>query len=176
MAARRRGEDIIDFGMGNPDGPTPKHIVDKLVETVSRPDTHGYSVSKGGMQNLTRTLALEYAARGIRVNGIAPALMLRSTGQSEENYERVHADNPLGRGVEPKAALIAVLRKMLTILNATSGSVERELPIRHADQVFSPTWSPDGSKIEAVDGFVQLDCAKARSKNSRANSPTCTRG
>ncbi|HYR00818.1 MAG TPA: alanine transaminase, partial [Casimicrobiaceae bacterium] len=31
MAARRRGEDIIDFGMGNPDGPTPKHIVDKLV-------------------------------------------------------------------------------------------------------------------------------------------------
>ena len=37
MAARRRGEDIIDFGMGNPDGPTPKHIVDKLIETVSRP-------------------------------------------------------------------------------------------------------------------------------------------
>jgi alanine-synthesizing transaminase len=47
MAARRRGEDIIDFGMGNPDGPTPQHIVDKLVETVQRPDTHGYSVSKG---------------------------------------------------------------------------------------------------------------------------------
>ena len=34
MAARRRGEDIIDFGMGNPDGATPRHIVDKLVETV----------------------------------------------------------------------------------------------------------------------------------------------
>src|SRR5262245_14294215 len=47
MAARRRGEDIIDFGMGNPDGPTPQHIVDKLVETVRRPDTHRYSVSKG---------------------------------------------------------------------------------------------------------------------------------
>jgi len=47
MAARRRGEDIIDFGMGNPDGPTPRHIVDKLVETVQRPDTHGYSVSRG---------------------------------------------------------------------------------------------------------------------------------
>ena len=41
MAARRRGEDIIDFGMGNPDGPTPRHVVDKLVETVQRPDTHG---------------------------------------------------------------------------------------------------------------------------------------
>jgi len=47
MAARRRGEDIIDLSMGNPDGPTPKHIVDKLVEAAQRQDTHGYSVSKG---------------------------------------------------------------------------------------------------------------------------------
>lgn len=47
MAARRRGEDIIDMSMGNPDGPTPQHIVDKLVEASKRPDTHGYSVSKG---------------------------------------------------------------------------------------------------------------------------------
>jgi alanine-synthesizing transaminase len=47
MAARRRGEDIIDLSMGNPDGPTPKHIVDKLVEAAQREDTHGYSVSKG---------------------------------------------------------------------------------------------------------------------------------
>ena len=46
-AARKRGEDVIDFGMGNPDQPTPTHIVDKLVETVRRGDTHGYSVSKG---------------------------------------------------------------------------------------------------------------------------------
>ena len=47
MAARRRGEDIIDLSMGNPDGQTPQHIVDKLVEAALRPDTHGYSVSKG---------------------------------------------------------------------------------------------------------------------------------
>ncbi len=47
LAARRRGEDVIDFSMGNPDGPTPRHIVDKLVESIQRPDTHGYSVSKG---------------------------------------------------------------------------------------------------------------------------------
>jgi alanine-synthesizing transaminase len=45
--ARARGEDIIDFSMGNPDQPTPQHIVDKLVETVARGDTHRYSVSKG---------------------------------------------------------------------------------------------------------------------------------
>ena len=45
--ARARGEDIIDFGMGNPDKPAPKHIVDKLVEAAQRPDTHRYSVSRG---------------------------------------------------------------------------------------------------------------------------------
>lgn len=45
--ARAAGEDIIDFGMGNPDQPTPDHIVDKLVETARRGDTHGYSQSKG---------------------------------------------------------------------------------------------------------------------------------
>ncbi len=47
MAARRRGEDIIDMSMGNPDGSTPQHIVDKLVEASNRPNTHGYSVSRG---------------------------------------------------------------------------------------------------------------------------------
>ena len=46
-AARARGEDIIDFGMGNPDQPTPKHIVDKLTEAAQRGDTHRYSLSKG---------------------------------------------------------------------------------------------------------------------------------
>ncbi len=45
--ARARGEDVIDFGMGNPDQPTPQHIVDKLIETAQRPDTHRYSLSKG---------------------------------------------------------------------------------------------------------------------------------
>jgi len=47
MAARRRGEDIIDFGMGNPDGATPKHIVDKMIEAAQKGVTHRYSVSKG---------------------------------------------------------------------------------------------------------------------------------
>ena len=47
MAARHRGEDIIDFSMGNPDGPTPQHIVDKMIESARKENTHGYSVSKG---------------------------------------------------------------------------------------------------------------------------------
>jgi alanine-synthesizing transaminase len=62
MAARRRGEDIIDFGMGNPDGSTPAHIVEKLVETVRRPDTHRYSMSKG-IPRLRRAICHWYAKR-----------------------------------------------------------------------------------------------------------------
>ncbi|MBW1689784.1 MAG: aminotransferase class I/II-fold pyridoxal phosphate-dependent enzyme [Deltaproteobacteria bacterium] len=47
MEARRRGEDIIDLGMGNPDLPTPKHIVDKVIEAVQKPKNHRYSASRG---------------------------------------------------------------------------------------------------------------------------------
>jgi len=60
--ARARGEDIIDFGMGNPDRPTPPHIVDKLVEAAQRPDTHRYSVSKG-IPRLRRAICRWYKDR-----------------------------------------------------------------------------------------------------------------
>src|ERR1041384_5101033 len=62
MAARRRGEDVIDLSMGNPDGPTPRHIVDKLVEVAQREDTHGYSVSKG-IPRLRRAICQWYKRR-----------------------------------------------------------------------------------------------------------------
>ena len=62
MAARRRGEDIIDMSMGNPDGPTPPHIVEKLVQVANRPDTHGYSVSKG-IPRLRRAISGWYERR-----------------------------------------------------------------------------------------------------------------
>ena len=62
MAARHRGEDIIDFGMGNPDQPTPAHIVDKLVEVARRDDTHGYSISRG-IPRLRRAICNWYKAR-----------------------------------------------------------------------------------------------------------------
>ncbi len=60
--ARARGEDIIDFGMGNPDQPTPSHIVDKLVEVAQRSDTHRYSVSKG-IPRLRRAICNWYKKR-----------------------------------------------------------------------------------------------------------------
>jgi len=62
VKARRRGEDIIDFGMGNPDGATPKHIVDKLVEAALKPPTHRYSVSKG-IPRLRKAVCTWYKTR-----------------------------------------------------------------------------------------------------------------
>ncbi|HTW80032.1 MAG TPA: alanine transaminase [Terracidiphilus sp.] len=61
-AARRRGEDIIDFGMGNPDGATPKHIVEKLVEAAMKPPTHRYSVSRG-LPRLRKAICGWYKSR-----------------------------------------------------------------------------------------------------------------
>ena len=65
---RAEGMDIIDFGMGNPDMDTPRHIVDKLVETVQRPRTHRYSASKG-IPGLRRAQAGYYARRfGVKLD------------------------------------------------------------------------------------------------------------
>src|SRR6186713_2807343 len=61
-AARKRGEDVIDLSMRNPDQPTPRHIVDKLIDSVQRPDTHGYSVSKG-IPRLRRAICNWYKTR-----------------------------------------------------------------------------------------------------------------
>ncbi len=61
-SARTAGEDIVDFGMGNPDQPTPRHIVDKLVEAVNDPKTHRYSNSRG-IPGLRRAVAAYYGRR-----------------------------------------------------------------------------------------------------------------
>src|SRR5579863_289659 len=60
--ARTAGEDIIDLGMGNPDSPTPPHIVAKLIEAAQDPRTHRYSVTKG-IPGLRRALAAYYQRR-----------------------------------------------------------------------------------------------------------------
>ena len=62
LAARALGKDIIDFGMGNPDMPTPTHILDKMQETLKNPKTHGYSASRG-INGLRKAVAGFYARR-----------------------------------------------------------------------------------------------------------------
>ncbi|MEO5866205.1 MAG: LL-diaminopimelate aminotransferase [Sphingomonas sp.] len=67
-AARARGEDIIDLGMGNPDLPPPPHVIEKLIEVARKPDAHGYSQSKG-IPGLRRAQANYYGRRfGVEVD------------------------------------------------------------------------------------------------------------
>ncbi len=82
-SARAGGADIVDLGMGNPDLPTNKFIVDKLIETVQRPDTHGYSSSKG-IPGLRRAQAAYYARRfGVKLN---PDTQVVATLGSKEGF------------------------------------------------------------------------------------------
>lgn len=74
-AARARGEDIIDFGMGNPDTPTPQHIIDKMIETVQNPRTHGYSTSRG-IPGLRKALCHYYQKRfNVEINPETEAIV-----------------------------------------------------------------------------------------------------
>ena len=82
-AARARGDDIIDFGMGNPDLPTPDHIVEKLVETVGKPRTSRYSASKG-IPGLRRAQAAYYERRfGVKLD---PETQIVATLGSKEGF------------------------------------------------------------------------------------------
>ncbi|HEX6000755.1 MAG TPA: LL-diaminopimelate aminotransferase [Hyphomicrobiaceae bacterium] len=82
-AARARGADIIDLGMGNPDMPTPQHIVDKLCETVAKPRTNRYSASKG-IPGLRKAQAAYYARRfGVKLD---PETQVVATLGSKEGF------------------------------------------------------------------------------------------
>ncbi len=76
------------------------------------PDYLSYTLSKQALAGLTELAARALAPQGIRVNGIAPGLMLRSSGQSEENFAAMHSDNPLRRGVEP-GELVEAIRYLI---------------------------------------------------------------
>ena len=82
-AARARGADIVDLGMGNPDSQTPQHIIDKLVETIAKPRTHRYSASKG-IPGLRRAQAGYYERRfGVKLN---PETQVVATLGSKEGF------------------------------------------------------------------------------------------
>ncbi len=81
--ARLRGEDIIDFGMGNPDMPTPGHIIEKLIETAKKPRAHRYSASRG-IAGLRKAQAAYYARRfGVKLN---PDTQVVATLGSKEGF------------------------------------------------------------------------------------------
>ena len=80
---RATGVDIIDFGMGNPDMPTPPHVVEKLIETVQKPKTHRYSASKG-ITGLRRAMAGYYDRRfGVKLD---PDTEVIATMGSKEGF------------------------------------------------------------------------------------------
>jgi NAD(P)-dependent dehydrogenase (short-subunit alcohol dehydrogenase family) len=72
------------------------------------PDYLSYTLSKSALSAFTDLAARALAPKGVRVNAVAPGLMLRSSGQSQENFENMYRDNPLGRGVEPADVLDAI--------------------------------------------------------------------
>jgi alanine-synthesizing transaminase len=85
-SARAAGADIIDLGMGNPDLPTPAHIVEKLAETARRPDTHGYSASRG-INGLRKAQAAYYGRRfGVKLD---PNTQVIATLGSKEGFANI---------------------------------------------------------------------------------------
>jgi NAD(P)-dependent dehydrogenase (short-subunit alcohol dehydrogenase family) len=82
------------------------------------PDFLSYTLSKQALATATGLLARAFASKGIRVNAIAPALMLRSPGQSDENFQSMHAANPLGRGVDP-GDVVAAIRYLVDATKVT---------------------------------------------------------
>jgi NAD(P)-dependent dehydrogenase (short-subunit alcohol dehydrogenase family) len=87
------------------------NLLDSKVASPN-PDFLSYTLSKQALSGLTELAARALAGRGIRVNAIAPALMLQSPGQSDENFAAMHTSNPLGRGVDP-ADVVAALRYLI---------------------------------------------------------------
>ncbi|MET0840807.1 MAG: LL-diaminopimelate aminotransferase, partial [Methyloceanibacter sp.] len=129
--ARARGEDIIDFGMGNPDMPTPAHIIAKLNETLRDPRTSRYSASKG-IGGLRRAQAAYYARRfGVKLN---PDTQVVATLGSKEGFANV------AQAITAPGDVILVPNPTYPIHEfgfIMSGGVIRHLPARTDSQFLS---------------------------------------
>ena len=142
-AARNGGADIVDLGMGNPDLPTPDHIVEKLIETVRKPRTHRYSASRG-IPGLRRAQAAYYERRfGVKLN---PDTQVVATLGSKEGFANM-------------AQAIAAPGDVVLVPNPTypihafgfiiSGGVIRSIPA-----------TPDDTFLEAMDRAVKHSIPK----------------
>ena len=120
MAVNARAPALLIEGLAARHGDGDALVVNLLDSKLAapNPDYLSYTLSKYALAGLTELAARALAPRSIRVNGIAPALMLRSSGQSEENYKVMHANNPLGRGVEPDD-VVAALRYLIKARTVT---------------------------------------------------------
>ena len=129
--ARADGKDIIDFGMGNPDLPTPRHIVEKLVETVRNPRTHRYSASKG-IPGLRKAQARYYERRfGVKLN---PDTEVIATLGSKEGFAN------MAQAISNPGDVILVPNPTYPIHAfgfIISGATIRHLPVQEGDDFFA---------------------------------------
>mgnify|MGYP001457569667 FL=1 len=129
--ARSDGKDIIDFGMGNPDLPTPRHIVEKLVETVRNPRTHRYSASKG-IPGLRKAQARYYERRfGVKLN---PDTEVIATLGSKEGFAN------MAQAISNPGDVILVPNPTYPIHAfgfIISGATIRHLPVQEGDDFFA---------------------------------------
>ncbi len=145
--ARARGADIIDLGMGNPDLPTPQHIVDKLVETVAKPRTHRYSASKG-IPGLRRAQAAYYERRfGVKLD---PETQIIATLGSKEGFAN------MAQAITAPGDVILVPNPTYPIHEfgfIISGAAIRHLPSGNGEDVLRAlerAWSHSVPKPRAV--------------------------
>ncbi|WP_321338324.1 LL-diaminopimelate aminotransferase [Breoghania sp.] len=128
--ARAAGADIIDLGMGNPDLPTPKHIVDKLTETVLDPRTHRYSTSRG-IPGLRRAQAAYYERRfGVKLN---PETEIVATLGSKEGFAN------MAQAITSPGDVVLVPNPTYPIHSfgfIMSGGVVRSMPAEPNDEFF----------------------------------------
>ena len=128
--ARAAGADIIDLGMGNPDLPTPKHIVDKLTETVLDPRTHRYSTSRG-IPGLRKAQAAYYERRfGVKLN---PDTEIVATLGSKEGFAN------MAQAITSPGDVVLVPNPTYPIHSfgfIMSGGVVRSMPAEPNDEFF----------------------------------------
>lgn len=111
MAVNLRAPVLLTEALASRHAPGAEALVVNLLDSklsAPNPDFLSYTLSKHALSGFTELAARALAPAGIRVNAIAPALMLRSGDQSPENFEKMHARNPLRRGVTPRDVVAAL--------------------------------------------------------------------